>query len=44
MPGLIRIWPTRDAVSFVLMRKRGIQEALSTDHHFEQAGFSTLLK
>jgi len=32
-----------DAVSFVLMRNRGIQEALSTDHHFEQAGFSILL-
>jgi predicted nucleic acid-binding protein len=33
-----------DAVSFVIMRNRGIQEALSTDHHFEQAGFSILLK
>ena len=33
-----------DAVSFVLMRHRGIAEALSTDHHFEQAGFSILLK
>lgn len=33
-----------DAVSFVHMRNRGIHEALSTDHHFEQAGFSILLK
>lgn len=33
-----------DAVSFVLMRIRGVQEALTTDHHFEQAGFSILLK
>lgn len=33
-----------DAVSFVLMRSRNMQEALSTDHHFEQAGFSILLK
>ena len=33
-----------DAVSFALMRNRGIQEALSTDHHFEQAGFTALLK
>jgi predicted nucleic acid-binding protein len=33
-----------DAVSFVLMRDRGIQGALSTDHHFEQAGFTILLK
>lgn len=33
-----------DAVSFVLMRQRGITEALTTDHHFEQAGFVRLLR
>ena len=33
-----------DAVSFVLMRRLGIQEALTTDHHFEQEGFLRLLK
>ncbi len=33
-----------DAVSFVLMRRLGIQEALTTDHHFEQEGFRRLLK
>jgi predicted nucleic acid-binding protein len=32
-----------DAVSFVLMRQRGIHEALTTDHHFEQEGFRCLL-
>jgi len=32
-----------DAVSFVLMRQRGLQEALTTDHHFEQEGFRSLL-
>jgi predicted nucleic acid-binding protein len=32
-----------DAVSFVLMRERGIVEALTTDQHFEQAGFVRLL-
>jgi len=32
-----------DAVSFVLMRQRHIQEALTTDHHFEQEGFRRLL-
>jgi uncharacterized protein len=32
-----------DAVSFVLMRKRGIIEALTTDRHFEQEGFTRLL-
>ena len=33
-----------DAVSFLLMRKQGITEALTTDHHFEQEGFVRLLK
>ncbi|HZP83745.1 MAG TPA: PIN domain-containing protein [Chthonomonadaceae bacterium] len=32
-----------DAVSFVLMRERGIMEALTTDRHFEQEGFQRLL-
>ena len=32
-----------DAVSFVLMRERGIIEALTTDRHFEQEGFVRLL-
>ncbi len=33
-----------DAVSFVLMRERGIVEALTTDKHFEQENFIRLLK
>ncbi len=33
-----------DAVSFVLMKQRGLREALTTDHHFEQEGFARLLK
>ncbi|MEA5620991.1 PIN domain-containing protein [Cronbergia sp. UHCC 0137] len=33
-----------DAISFVLMRKKGIQEALTTDKHFEQEGFTRLLQ
>ena len=32
-----------DAVSFILMRQRGIPEALTTDRHFEQEGFQRLL-
>jgi predicted nucleic acid-binding protein len=32
-----------DAVSFVLMRRRGLAEALTTDRHFEQEGFRRLL-
>jgi len=32
-----------DAVSFALMRKRHVAEALTTDRHFEQEGFQRLL-
>lgn len=37
-------WSLVDCSSFIVMRQHGIQEALTTDHHFEQAGFSCLLK
>ena len=36
-------WSLCDAVSFLLMEEYGISEALTTDHHFEQAGFIKLL-
>jgi predicted nucleic acid-binding protein len=32
-----------DAVSFVIMRARNLQQALSTDTHFEDEGFQRLL-
>jgi len=32
-----------DAVSFILMRQRGITDGLTTDRHFEQEGFIRLL-
>jgi predicted nucleic acid-binding protein len=32
-----------DAVSFLSIRERGIRDALTTDHHFDQAGFHRLL-
>lgn len=32
-----------DAVSFILMRQRGLTDALTTDRHFEQEGFVKLL-
>lgn len=37
-------WSLVDCTSFVVMQQRGITEALTTDHHFEQAGFIRLLK
>ena len=37
-------WSWVDCASFVIMEQRGIREALTTDHHFEQAGFIRLLK
>jgi predicted nucleic acid-binding protein len=32
-----------DAVSFIVMQQRNITAALTTDHHFAQAGFERLL-
>ncbi len=37
-------WSLTDCISFVVMEERGITEALTGDHHFEQAGFVALLK
>lgn len=37
-------WSLTDCASFVLMRERGLTEALAHDHHFEQAGFIALLR
>ncbi len=36
-------WSRCDSVSFVIMEERGLLEALTTDHYFEQAGFVRLL-
>ena len=36
-------WSLVDASSFILMRRMGITEALTNDHHFEQAGLLRLL-
>ena len=37
-------WSLTDCISFVVMTEEGITEALTADHHFEQAGFTALLK
>lgn len=39
-----KAWSLVDCTSFVLMQQLSIQETLTTDRHFEQAGFVRLLK
>ncbi len=36
-------WSLVDCISFTVMSERGIVEALTADHHVEQAGFRVLL-
>jgi predicted nucleic acid-binding protein len=38
-----KAWSLTDCISFVVMSERGMTEALTGDHHFEQAGFRALL-
>jgi predicted nucleic acid-binding protein len=37
-------WSLTDCTSFVIMQEEDLTEALTTDHHFEQAGFTVLLR
>src|SRR4051794_19027552 len=39
-----KAWGLTDCVSFVIMQDRQITEALTTDEHFQQAGFLPLLR
>ena len=39
-----KAWSLVDCTSFIVMQQMEIQEALTTDQHFEQAGFIRLLK
>jgi hypothetical protein len=36
-------WSLTDCISFVVMEANRLTEALTDDHHFEQAGFAILL-
>jgi len=37
-------WGITDCVSFVVMQDRGLTSALTTDEHYQQAGFRALLR
>ena len=39
-----KTWSVIDCISFVLMEQMGLTDALTADRHFEQAGFTVLLK
>jgi predicted nucleic acid-binding protein len=36
-------WGLTDCISFIIMENRQLDEALTADHHFQQAGFRALL-
>jgi len=36
-------WSLTDCLSFIVMGQKDIQEALTADNHFEQAGFRAVL-
>ena len=40
---LDKSWSLTDCLSFVVMERRGLKEALTTDRHFEQVNFKRLL-
>ncbi len=37
-------WGLIDCISFVVMRQEDVDQALTFDHHFEQAGFQILMR
>jgi predicted nucleic acid-binding protein len=37
-------WSLTDCISFIVMSDAGLSDALSHDHHFEQAGYTALLR
>jgi len=41
---LDKTWSLCDAASFLLMENQKLTEALTTDHHFDQAGYTRLLE
>lgn len=41
---LDREWSITDCASFLVMEQYGIREALTSNRHFEQAGFAVRLR
>jgi predicted nucleic acid-binding protein len=39
-----KAWSLTDCISFVVMQDEDVTDALTTDRHFEQAGFTALLR
>jgi uncharacterized protein len=39
-----KAWSMVDCLSFVVMKQRRLRDALTTDDHFNQAGFRALLR
>jgi predicted nucleic acid-binding protein len=39
-----KTWSLTDCISFTIMQDHGLRDALTGDHHFEQAGFNVLMK
>ncbi len=39
-----KAWPLTDCISFAVMTEHKLSEALTADHHFEQAGFRAAFK
>jgi predicted nucleic acid-binding protein len=39
-----KAWSLTDCISFEVMRQRGLFEALTADHHFQQAGFRAVFR
>lgn len=39
-----KFWQLTDCISFAVMKEQHIREALTGDQHFEQAGFTALLR
>jgi len=39
-----KMWSLTDCISFVTMNEHGLSRALTSDQHFEQAGFAAMLR